>query len=173
MVYYGPMDLTAEQKKDLVYECEVTSEGGGARRWYEGMYTVVKADDGKFYGISWDRGLTEDQDDNFEDGEVPEVFPTKSVTVETVTRYLTEDEQRKLHPSLAQKLVAEQESYAIVTGKDLREPLTDEIYAIAVALRDLLPELEPLDLAADSGAHREAARQYLEALITLKEGADR
>jgi len=172
MVYSGHMYLTAEEKKDLVYEREVTSEGGGERRWYENMASVVKAEDGKFYRINYDRGLTENQDDEFNNGEVPEVFPVRAVRVESETRYLTEDEQKISHPSLAQKLLAEQESYSIVTGKELKAPISEEIYSFAVALRELLPELESLDIAADSGSHREATLQYLDALVALKEGAN-
>ena len=166
------MYLTADEKETLVSENEVTSEGSGGRRWSETMETVVKADDGKLYRIEWERGLTEHQDDYFEDGEVPEVFSVKSLEVSTETLYLTEDEQKADRPTLAQKMVADQESYSIVTGKELRDPISAEIYAIAKGLRELLPQLEPLDLAAGSSAHRAATEQYLDALIALKEGAN-
>lgn len=165
------MKLTAEEQKDLVFEADVTSEGHGEGRWSEFTTTVVKKDD-KFYRITWQRGLTEYQENEFEDGEVPEVFPVHSVRVESEIHYLTEDEQKISHPTLAQKLANEEESYRLATGKELREPISAEIYSIALALRELIPALSPLDLAADSGSHREATIQYLDALIALKEGVN-
>lgn len=168
--YYGIMYLSEERQKDLVHGSAITSDGGGERRWAEGMTTVVRDDDGKFYRIFWDRGLTEDHENEFTAGDVSEVFPVKELRVNTQTFYLTDDEQQKLRPTLTQKLEAEAESYAIATGKDIREPITDEIYDLAVKLHTRLAELAPLDLAASSGNFRQATQQYLSAIINLKDG---
>lgn len=163
------MYLSAQEKEDLVFEADVTHEGHGKRRWSEYTTTVVQKD-GKFYCIGWDRGLTENQDNEFEDGDVPEVFPVQVLKVKAKTHYLTEEALSKSKPSLAQKLLGEAESYSIVTGKSIAEPVSDEVVQIARALKDLLPDLKPLDIAADSGSYREATLQYLEALIALAEG---
>lgn len=164
------MYLSADEQEELVFSNDVTEQGFGGRRWSETMETVVLNDDGKFYRITWERGLTENQDNEFEDGDVPEVFPVQVLKVKSKSRYLTADELKVDKPTLAQKLLGEAESYAIVTGKSIAEPVSDEVVQIAQALKDLLPSLKSLDLAADSGNYREATDQYLEALIALAEG---
>lgn len=167
------MYLSEAEQRDLVYEAEVSTEGHGGRRWSESMTTVVRADDGKFYRINWERGLTENQDDDFESGDVPEVFSIDSVSVERERLYLTAAEQLVQRPTLAQRVLAEQESYAIVTGKELSAPVTDEIHELALKLRSALPGLDSMDLAGQLGVHRAATEQYLDAIIALKEGSHR
>lgn len=164
------MYLSADEQEDLVFSNDVASEGYGERRWSETMATTVLHENGKFYRITWERGLTENQDNEFEDGDVPEVFPAQALKVKAKTEYLTAEELAEKKPTLAQKLLGEAESYAIVTGKSIAEPVTEEVVQIARALKELLPGLKSLDIAAGSGSYREATDQYLEALIALAEG---
>lgn len=65
--------LTAKEVKDIVYEdanleyriVDRISEGYG--RWTEYMTTVFELfDNGKFYALNWDRGLTEYQENSFD-----------------------------------------------------------------------------------------------------------
>lgn len=168
------MYLTAEEQERLLNRSDhISQENFGARRWSEGTATVVRADDGKFYRITWDRGLTEMQEDSFSDGEVPEVFPVVTLEVERTVSYLTDEEQAEQRPSLAHKVEDEAASYSIATGKDIREPLTEELYNLAAELRESLDILAPLDLAANSGPYREATKQYLDTIIGLWEGVER
>lgn len=164
------MQLDAEGQRALLYEStQIAEEGHGARRWSEAMTTIVQAEDGKLYRINWDRGLTEAQEDEFQDGEVPEVFPVDSLKVRSSFRYLTAEEQKVNWPTLAEQIVLEADSYAIVTGTALAEPITSKHVKLARELKAMLPALSSLDLASNSGAYRLATEQYLDALIALGE----
>lgn len=163
------MYMKADEQEDLVFSSDVASEGLGERRWSETTNTVVRTDDGKLYRIQWERGLTENQDNTFEDGEVPEVFISHELKVKTKTLYLTSTEQQERRPTLAQKMAEEADSYSIATGKQLSEPISDELHSLALKLQRLLSELSPMDLAASSGDYRRATEQYLDAIIKLKE----
>lgn len=168
------MDLNATEQERLLASSELISQKSlGSGRWTEHMASTVRAADGKYYRISWQRGLTEYQEDEYEDGEVLEVFPVESLKVKSKTLYLTQSELDEVRPTLAHKLLDDADSYAIATGKQLRSTLTEKIYSAAAELREHIEDLAPLDLAGESGDYREAATQYLDALIELWErGSD-
>lgn len=166
------MYFSESEQQELVQEGKtIEEEGHGDRRWSEYMTTVVQTDDGKFYRVSWDRGLTENQDNTYQDGDVPEVFPVKSLSVYSETLYLTEGEQTSLRPTLAGKMLSEGEAYSIAVGKKINEPITDAIYEKTKDLLESIDELKPLDFVAGSGAYREATKQFLEAIVELREGS--
>lgn len=168
------MYLNAIEQERLLSSSELISEERfGPDRWTEPMASTVRADDGKYYRIRWARGLTENQDSSFEDGELLQVFPVESLKVQSKTLYLTDDELNEVRPTLAHKLQDDVESYAIATGKDLRAPLTREIYDAAAVLREQIEDLASMDLAGGSGPYREAATQYLDAIIELWESEER
>ena len=76
--------FTEEQVKNLVWNNEVDRVEGENRRWSRTNTSVVKADDGKFYEIDWEEGLTEYQDDEYYAGwynEVEQVTYEKTITV--------------------------------------------------------------------------------------------
>lgn len=164
------MHLTESEQKSLVFENKIVhQEGHGERRWSEYMSTTVKADDGKFYRVNWDRALTENGENEFESGEVPEVFPVNSMQVYSETLYLTVEEQAEIRPTLAEKVMGEGEAYSIAVGQPIYAPVTEELYNKALSLRGSLDELAALDFVADSGAYREATKQYLNTIIRLWE----
>ena len=168
------MHLSAIEQERLLNSSEhISEEGLGAGRWTEPTLTVVRADDGRYYRIRWARGLTENQENEFEDGELLRVFPVESLKVKSKTLYLSDEELDQVRPTLAHKLLDDAESYQIATGNDLGAPLTPAILDAVAVLREKIDELAPLDLAGESGAYREAATQYLDALIALSEKDDR
>lgn len=65
--------LVAKEVKDIVFEYTdeleykiVDEISNGHGRWTEYMTTVFElCDNGKFYALDWDRGLTEYQENNF------------------------------------------------------------------------------------------------------------
>lgn len=161
------MYLTSEEQSDLVYSsAEIHRIDCGERRWSEAAISTVRKDN-KLYRIVWDRGLTENQEDEFTDGEVPEVFEVHELKVKDKLFYLTDEEREKESPTLANKLIADAESYEIVTGKQMGESITSEITERAKALLEVLPELASLDIASGAGSYRAATVQYLEAIIAL------
>lgn len=64
--------LTSREVADIVYEdadldyeiIEEISDGHG--RWMEYMTSIIKLDKDDFYALSWERGLTEYQDNQFD-----------------------------------------------------------------------------------------------------------
>lgn len=164
------MYLNAIEQERLLSSSELISEERfGPGRWTEPMASTVRAADGNYYRIRWARGNTENQENEFEDGEVIRVFPVESLTVKSKTLYLTDEELHEVRPTLAHKLQDDLESYSIATGKDLRAPLTEKIYEAAAELREHIEDLAPMDLAGGSGAYREATIQYLDSIIELWE----
>jgi len=161
------MHLSEQEQRDLVYSsAEIHRIDCGERRWYEATISTVRRDD-RLYRIVWDRGLTENQDDEFTEGDAPEVFEVHELKVKDKTLYLTEEEQEKESLSLSNRLIADAESYQIVMGKSMGESITGEIIERAKALLEVLPELAPIDIASGAGSYRAATIQYLEAIIDL------
>jgi len=68
--------------ENLVIENKVDEEVNDKGRWEEYMFTVVQLDD-KYFGIDWNRGLTENQEDSFMDQpyEVVKETVTKTIIV--------------------------------------------------------------------------------------------
>ena len=76
--------FTEEQVKILVWNNEVDRVEGENRGWTRTNTSIVKADDGKFYEVDWEEGLTECQDDEYYAGwydEVEQVTYQKTITV--------------------------------------------------------------------------------------------
>lgn len=164
------MRLNEKEQEDLLWESEqIDEDEHGSGRWTAYVSTVVRAKDGKFYRINWERGLTENQENIFEDGEVEEVFPVEHLIVNSSTQYLTAREQEAQKPTLAQKIIGDAKSFKIATGESIRKPITEKIYELAGELREEIVALQDLDMAGSSGSFREATKQYLEAIIELWE----
>jgi hypothetical protein len=79
--------FTEEQVRDLVRNDsnegelveEIESDSG---RWTQYIYAIVKMhDDGRCYGLGWERGLTELQENEFYEGDYDEVEPFEEVKV--------------------------------------------------------------------------------------------
>lgn len=168
------MHLSAKEQEELVDLAEVHRIDCGERKWSETTISTVRKD-GRFYRIVWERGLTENQDDEFESGEVPEVFESIEIKAKATHHYFTAEEFDRESPTLTQRLSKEAESYEIVLGKRLDDSISDELIERAEALLELLPDLEPLDIISEAENYREITAQYLKAIIALgdKEGKTR
>lgn len=57
--------LTSNELSKLVYDYDIDTQEGDDGRWVRGMYTVVELA-GRYFGISWFKGLTEYQDNEFD-----------------------------------------------------------------------------------------------------------
>lgn len=66
------MKFTKEQVKELVRFKDVDTEYGENMRWSRSNLTVVRHE-GKLYQLKWEEGLTEDNEDFFEEQEAEEV----------------------------------------------------------------------------------------------------
>jgi len=68
-VYNGDQDFTENELNDLVTEYEditVDTIEGGDRRWSRNMETILIIE-GKYFSIQWEKGLTENQENEFYD----------------------------------------------------------------------------------------------------------
>lgn len=80
------VSLTEDEIKELVlYGDYVVEENSGSRgRWSESMFTVVQLKD-KYFGINWEKGLTEYQENTFYEQPFEVEKHTEIVTIEKVT----------------------------------------------------------------------------------------
>lgn len=76
------MKFTEEQVRDCVFGgfdgTVVETIQGDDRRWSRTNRTIIEKD-GKFYALFWEEGLTENQDNEFEEQDAKEVRPIDTV----------------------------------------------------------------------------------------------
>lgn len=63
-------ELSEEELSDIAYECvrgfsDYIVEEEEDRRWFRSVSTFFKTDDGRWFCLVWEKGLTEIQDDEF------------------------------------------------------------------------------------------------------------
>ena len=71
----GKPNFTEDEIKDMAYEefgNYVTTAEGETHRWYQEVETIFEVGD-RLFAVSWDIGLTEQQENDFDDAEVYEV----------------------------------------------------------------------------------------------------
>jgi hypothetical protein len=61
----GKRYFTSQEVKELVWDNEIETTYGENRRWSRSASSIVEADDGKFYRVYWENGLTESQPNEF------------------------------------------------------------------------------------------------------------
>lgn len=146
----------------------VSEESYGSGRWNEHMVSVVRTDDGKLYRISWDKALTEVQEDMFFPGKFPEVFKRSDVEVHAEIRYLTQEE---LDRTAEDTLEADIESLKLVSDEDAVEDcFTEDSQAEIRSALELLDKLETLDEVKNFKNNRIAAQSYLQEILDYSEG---
>ena len=74
------MKFTKEQVEELVWEAEVETIHGENRRWSRTNTTIVEYE-GKFYDLFWEDGLTEGQDNYYEEQDSNEVVLVEKTIV--------------------------------------------------------------------------------------------
>lgn len=71
----GKPNFTEDEIEKMAYEefgNYVTTAEGETHRWYQEVETIFKVK-GRLFAVSWNRGLTEQQENDFDDSEVYEV----------------------------------------------------------------------------------------------------
>lgn len=84
------MKLTAEQVQDLAYGDDINGfefiaeVEGEDRRWSRTIQVIAKhTESGKLYSVEYEQGLTEMQENEYEDQEAKEVEPVTKTVVTT------------------------------------------------------------------------------------------
>ena len=54
----------------------------GSDRWYRHMLEIVEIDEGVFVGVCWDSGLTEHQENMYDDDDVYHIEPVEVTKIE-------------------------------------------------------------------------------------------
>lgn len=72
--------FTETEVRELIFGCPIKDEVCDKRRWVEGMRSIVE-EDGKYYELFWNRGLTETQEDEFWEQEANEVELVETIDV--------------------------------------------------------------------------------------------
>lgn len=153
--------FTAEEAEELVYESEIEREEGEDRRWARSMYSVVEADDGKFYGIPWDMGLTEMQPNEFDTDDYPEVFENVSFKASRRVSYLTAEELNRTNSNIPEeiaslRLVGDEEAVNTALSSEREEEIE--------AALELFEKLKGVDPVANFEAVRMVAIDYLKTI---------
>lgn len=99
--------LIKDDPTSFTYEGDVTEgfevvdrQEGDARRWSQWVRIFIKAPSGKFYEWGYDQGLTEYQENEYEDNRVREVIPKdKTVVVRTWIKVPTEEVSKPPAPT--------------------------------------------------------------------------
>lgn len=80
------IDLTEDEISKLVYEYNIYNEGREEHRWDRIIFTVVELCE-RTFGIKWRRGLTESQENSFENQPYEVIKRTYQKTI-TVTDWV-------------------------------------------------------------------------------------
>lgn len=151
--------FTESEMESLVYESGVFTRDIDQGKWSMFVETVVKADDGKFYLVNWQRGLTENQEDSFPlYGECPEVFPVEGVYEIRTGTYYVEDTSNYSHASDAESIkllgadIAYKEALDNITVEDIDE-FSEKIEKLSL--------LDPFGDNVFNGQLRIATQEYL------------
>lgn len=151
--------FTESELESLVYESDFFTREISEGRWSMSVETVVQADDGKFYLVNWERGLTENQEDSFPyDGEFPEVFPVEGVYEIRTGTYYVEDTSKYSHASDAESVkllgadTAYKEALDNITVEDIDE-FSEKIEKLSL--------LDPFGDKVTNGELRIATQEYL------------
>ena len=84
-------NLSESELESLIYDYErVSSTSEGRSSWSEYMTTVIEYEDGNFYSIDWDRGLTESQPNSFYN-QPERVYPVTFVDASREVAYVEEE----------------------------------------------------------------------------------
>lgn len=80
------VDAVIEDVNELLDDDEfhakhVDSYDMGSGRWYQHLLEVIEIDKGMFVGVAWDSGLTESQENMYEDDDV---YPLKREVIQSI-----------------------------------------------------------------------------------------
>ena len=84
----GKPNFTKDEIEMMAYEefgNYVSTAKGKTHRWYREVKTIFEAE-GRLFAVSWNEGLTEQQDNDFDDSEVYEVVKKEKITFEWVRK---------------------------------------------------------------------------------------
>ena len=84
----GEPDFTEDEIEKMAYEefgNWIRTAEGRRHRWYREVITIFEVN-GRFFAVSWNRGLTELQEDDFDDAEAYEVEKKAKVIIEWVRK---------------------------------------------------------------------------------------
>lgn len=152
-------NFTSEEVENLVWESEVYRDEIDSGRWSMYIQSVVQTEDGRFYRVNWSEGLTEYQDNDYDGGEYPEVFPVQGVSsVDVGTTYVTDTTpyDHKNDADSVRLLGADQ------TYKDAIEDIDTEDLA---KIKETFKKLSVFDTFGDSVKNKNlriAAEEYLD-----------
>lgn len=154
--------FTASEVEDLVFESEVYREEGEDRRWSRTNFSVVEADDGKLYGIHWEEGLTEMQDNMFDLQEsYEEVFERVRFRASREVTYHTADNMKTLGSNIhdeieSLRLVGDEEQLNTALDAERKQEIDEAL--------KLFEKLQGLDHIHNFEAVRMVAMDYLKTI---------
>lgn len=151
--------FTEEEVEYLVSEGDIVQEiEGEDRRWLRGMTTVIRTDDNKLFALDWDQGLTENQENEYFDGEYEEVYEKVVFSAQREVWYVTaarlQGEPQGIESELESlRLVGDAEAVDNALGADTTTEIDNAL--------DLLQKLTALDEVRNFSTVRQVAMDYL------------
>jgi hypothetical protein len=84
---YHDVDAVVEDVNELLDDDEFRAKHTdsfdmGSGRWYKHMLEVIEIDEDVFVGVAWDSGLTESQENMYEDDDVYDIHPVEVTTID-------------------------------------------------------------------------------------------
>ena len=84
----GKPNFTKDEIEKMAYEefgNWIDIAEGRTHRWYREVETIFEVE-GRLFAVSWNEGLTEQQENDFDDSEVYEVVKKEKITFEWVRK---------------------------------------------------------------------------------------
>lgn len=155
--------FTEEELQDYVFESEVYEEELDSSRWSKTVYTVFKTEDGKFYGATWEKGLTENQDNEFEAQTLEELTKINRVSVKVKPHYVDSKDNYKEY-----FIDKEAVEGASIISDGAEEALKAIQEFDPTEVLEFLESAKPALLKNTDAAFIEASRQFFAAIQEMK-----
>lgn len=158
--------FNSEEIKDYVFREKgevIREELGDNRRWLQGVETTFKTEEGEFYIASWDRGLTENQDNEFYDQTLEQVFPLSTV-VANVTTVFSPDPLEDTQFSLDKETL----QASTFISNDAEKGLTAIQEFDTSTVLEFLKTADAAILGKNERAFLEASRQFFSAVENIQ-----
>lgn len=155
--------FTAEELEEMIYSGDEERKYFDNRRWSRTVESIVEVDN-KFYRVNWEEGLTESQENEFYDGEYPEVKKHEGVNAKRFTKWINVDED------VTVDYEKDVNSMLLVTDEEKVENAIKALDELNIdSVLSSLNALEALNINETLTVENIVVNQYFQNLIKLKE----
>lgn len=151
--------FTEQEVENAVWENEVYQTELGTSRWTRTISSIVEIDN-RFYDIIWEQGLTENQENQYEEGDYEEVRKEVRTEAKAYTGWVPVNS-----PKPNEKAKANMKSYVEMLDSNGRKMLSE---ALDAADNGDYSRMNGIDATDGMSAAREVAEDYISMLRLLR-----